>query len=85
VFSVGFPPIFLLLLLTYFQIIMEFCDAGSCISVMQRQGSPFTEPQIAATLRQVVDALVYLHGRKPPICHRGMRRLSRIHLCNVLG
>ncbi|CAB16374.1 Serine/threonine-protein kinase ppk11 [Schizosaccharomyces pombe] len=43
-------------------ITMEYCDGGSCLDLLKLSGT-FSERVIAEVMRQVLEALVYLHGQ----------------------
>jgi serine/threonine protein kinase len=47
---------------------MDYCAVGSVVTLLERSGMPFSEPQIAFILHSTLSALVYLHGQK--IIHR---------------
>ena len=42
-------------------LVTEFCEGGSVLEVLRWQGTPLTEPQIAAVLSDTVAALCHLH------------------------
>ncbi|KAK5578705.1 hypothetical protein RB653_008378 [Dictyostelium firmibasis] len=52
-------------------IVMEYCDGGSILDIMQMCSITLTETQIAAILYQIVEGLVYLHSNK--ILHRDIK------------
>eukprot|EP01133_Synstelium_polycarpum_P004061 gene4061-4723_t len=52
-------------------IVMEYCDGGSVLDVMQMCQRRLTEMQIAAVLHNVIEGLVYLHANK--ILHRDIK------------
>ncbi|KAM9969596.1 hypothetical protein ACTFIR_001432 [Dictyostelium discoideum] len=52
-------------------IVMEYCDGGSILDIMQMCSITLTEAQIAAILYQIVEGLVYLHSNK--ILHRDIK------------
>jgi len=56
---------------TTLMIVMEYCNGGSALDVMNATRKPFTEDQIAAICSQVVEGLVYLHSHK--ILHRDIK------------
>jgi serine/threonine protein kinase len=59
--------------LTPHQIAIEYCDAGSCLDIIKKQHRPFNEKQIRCVMKQVVQGVAYIHGLKPPICHRDIK------------
>ena len=60
---------------THYYIIMEYCNGGSLTECLDRykklHGKPFTEEIVQYLMRQIVDALKYLHNRK--IIHRDLK------------
>jgi serine/threonine protein kinase len=55
-----------------FAIVQSYVPAR-CLGEFLRQGRLFTEPEAKQIARQVLDALVYLHGLSPPIMHRNIK------------
>ncbi|KYQ90409.1 putative protein serine/threonine kinase [Tieghemostelium lacteum] len=52
-------------------IVMEYCDGGSILDIMQMCKRTLTEIQISAILYQVLEGLIYLHDHK--ILHRDIK------------
>lgn len=52
-------------------IVMEFCDAGSCLDIINACKKTFDEDQIAAICACMVQGLIYLHSHK--ILHRDLK------------
>jgi len=52
-------------------IVMEFCDGGSCLDIMNSCKRTFSEDQIASIVAQMIQGLVYLHSHK--ILHRDIK------------
>jgi len=52
-------------------IVMEYCDGGSILDIMQMCQRTLSENQIAAIMYQIVEGLVYLHTNK--ILHRDIK------------
>jgi len=55
----------------YLMIVMEYCDGGSVLDVMQATNFGLTEPQIASICYHVLKGLSYMHGNK--ILHRDIK------------
>ena len=59
----------------HYYIIMEYCNGGSLTECLDRykkiHGKPFSEEIVQYLMRQIVDALKYLHNRK--IIHRDLK------------
>jgi len=55
----------------YLMIVMEYCDGGSVLDVMQATNAGLTEPQIASVLYHMLKGLSYMHGHK--ILHRDIK------------
>lgn len=55
-------------------IVMEFCDAGSCLDIINACKKTFDEDQIAAICACMVQGLIYLHSHK--ILHRDLKANS---------
>lgn len=68
--------------LLVFQIVMEFCDGGSCLDILRCQKTgALQEEYIAPICAHVVQGLIYLHSNK--IMHRDLKvRICRIKFCN---
>lgn len=55
----------------YLMIVMEYCDGGSVLDVMQVTNSGLTEQQIASICYHVLKGLSYMHAHK--ILHRDIK------------
>jgi len=55
----------------YLMIVMEYCDGGSVLDVMQMCNRPLTEKQIAAVCLHVLKGLHFMHSSK--ILHRDIK------------
>jgi len=55
----------------YLMIVMEYCDGGSVLDVMQVTSAGLTEPQIASICYHVLKGLSYMHSHK--ILHRDIK------------
>lgn len=55
----------------YLMIVMEYCDGGSVLDVMQVTDSPLTEQQIGAICYNMLKGLDYMHSHK--ILHRDIK------------
>ncbi len=55
-----------------FAIVQAYVPAR-CLGDFIRQGRIFTELEAKQIARQVLDALVYLHGLSPPVMHRNIK------------
>lgn len=55
----------------YLMIVMEYCDGGSVLDVMQVTNGGITEPQIASICYHVLKGLSYMHSHK--ILHRDIK------------
>lgn len=55
----------------YLMIVMEYCDGGSVLDVMQVTDAPLTEQQIGAICYHVLKGLSYMHSHK--LLHRDIK------------
>ena len=55
-----------------FYLILEFCPKGQIYSRLKREGR-FSERAAAQFLREVIEAVKYLHSMDPPIIHRDIK------------
>lgn len=55
----------------YLMIVMEYCDGGSVLDVMQVQDGPLTEQQIGSICYHILKGLSYMHSHK--ILHRDIK------------
>jgi len=55
-------------------LVMDFVEGQDLQEMLdQHPGVPLPEDQVLAWIDQVCDALIYLHGRNPPIIHRDVK------------
>ena len=54
----------------YLYLVMELCRGGHLCGLILN-GKPFTETQVATTMRQILRAVAYLHSNC--ICHRDLK------------
>lgn len=52
-------------------IVMEYCDAGSVLSVVNRSKDGLTEQQISIIMKDMLEGLAYLHDRR--MLHRDIK------------
>ena len=53
--------------------VMDFVEGEDLQQMLVRTGGPLPEAQVLEWLRQVCDALSYLHSQNPPIIHRDVK------------
>jgi serine/threonine protein kinase len=53
-------------------LVMDYVEGEDVISIVEHRGLPAVE-QSLDWLYQVMDALIYLHGRQPPVVHRDIK------------
>ena len=53
-------------------LVMDFVEGEDLASRIERQGA-VTVPQAIEWAREILDALVYLHNRQPPVVHRDIK------------
>ena len=53
-------------------LVMDFVEGEDLASLIQRQGAVPLEQAVIWT-RQILDALIYLHSRQPPVVHRDIK------------
>ena len=54
-------------------LVMDFVEGKSLAALLRERGAPFEEADAVKWVRQVSDALTYLHTRTPPIIHRDIK------------
>ncbi|MEI7847399.1 MAG: SUMF1/EgtB/PvdO family nonheme iron enzyme [Chloroflexota bacterium] len=54
-------------------LVMDFVEGEDLFSRIRRLGQPLPEEQALVWLRQICDALAYIHSQNPPIIHRDIK------------
>jgi len=54
-------------------LVMDFVDGNNLQTILTDNGGPLPAEQALAWIRQVCDALIYIHGQNPPIIHRDIK------------
>jgi len=54
-------------------LVMKYIAGENLEQRINRLGRPFTESELIRILLPVCDALVYMHGQKPPVIHRDIK------------
>ncbi|WP_374686768.1 bifunctional serine/threonine-protein kinase/formylglycine-generating enzyme family protein [Promineifilum sp.] len=54
-------------------LVMEFVEGKSLGDMLNERGGPLGEAEVLPWLRQLCDALEYLHSRTPPVIHRDIK------------
>ncbi len=54
-------------------LVMDFVEGKSLAALLAERGGPLGEAEVRPWIRQVCDALEYLHSRTPPVIHRDIK------------
>ncbi|MCX6083098.1 MAG: bifunctional serine/threonine-protein kinase/formylglycine-generating enzyme family protein [Chloroflexi bacterium] len=54
-------------------LVMDFVEGEDLLSRIQRLRQPLPEEHVVVWLRQICDALTYIHNQNPPIIHRDIK------------
>jgi serine/threonine-protein kinase len=54
-------------------LVMDFVDGNDLQTILTDNGGPLPAEQALAWIRQVCDALIYIHSQNPPIIHRDIK------------
>jgi class 3 adenylate cyclase len=54
-------------------LVMEYVPGDDLAALLLRRGAPFPVADVLAWADELLDALAYLHGRKPPVVHRDIK------------
>jgi serine/threonine protein kinase len=54
-------------------LVLEFIPGDDLAELLERRSSPFVPEQVLEWADDLLDALEYLHGRRPPILHRDIK------------
>jgi eukaryotic-like serine/threonine-protein kinase len=54
-------------------LVMDYIEGRDLQEMLEGRGAPLPEEQVLLWVRQICDALTYLHTQKPPIIHRDIK------------
>jgi len=54
-------------------LVMDFVDGNDLQEILDQQGGPLHEEQVLIWIKQICDALTYMHNQKSPIIHRDIK------------
>jgi formylglycine-generating enzyme required for sulfatase activity/serine/threonine protein kinase len=54
-------------------LVMDYIEGQDLQEMLEARGAPLPEDQVLPWIRQICDALTYLHAQKPPIIHRDVK------------
>jgi serine/threonine-protein kinase len=54
-------------------LVMDYIEGKDLQEMLEARGAPLPEEQVLPWIRQICDALTYLHSQKPPIIHRDVK------------
>lgn len=63
-------------------ILLEYCEGSSLADIMRLRKAPFSEQEIAAIMKQVLEGLAYLHQRN--ILHRDVKASNLLYQKGVV-